>query len=429
MRKETEMPSRVLEMIRLWAVRSMDAEQLAQLQLRKLLHLVSRAYEEVPFYRSLYRGCGFQPEDLKTLDDLQRLPVVTKTQLRQAGLANIVAERFDHRRGLSLHTGGTTGEPFRVVVAPREFRTRGLVDFRCLLAMGFRPKDQLVVVGPGQLREPALHERLGFFRTHVIQGILTLEEQIRLLSKLKPNLLWCYPLVLSGLLHFTHGQLRNIVNPRILIVSSQMLDPPLRRMVEQDLQAEIFLSYASMETGRIAAECPAHEGLHVNADHVLLETLDGDNGPVLPGETGTVVLTTLNQSCMPLIRYRLGDLCAWTGRTCSCGSTLPLISAPVGRSDDAFRFAGGLVMSPVRFEYALRNMEDIRRFRVIQENENLIRCLIAQSGPWPEERSRTLVNDLTAEVPRGVEVRVELVDRIEDEGNKFKNFFSKVKGD
>lgn len=422
------MPSRALEMIRLWAVRSMDAEQLAKLQLRKLVRLLSYAYREVPFYRTLYRGCGFEPEDLKTLDDLQRLPVVTKTQLRQAGFDNVVAKRFDHRRSLLVQTSGTTGEPFKILVSSRELRTRSLVDFRCLLAMGFRPNDRLVTVGPGQLREPALHERLGFFRTRVIPGHLGPEDQAQLLSKLKPNLLWCYPLVLSGLLQFTRRQLRSIVNPRILIISGQMFDPALRRMVEQDLQAEIFLSYASMETGRIAAECPAHEGLHVNADHVLLETLAGDR-PASPGEHGVGVLTTLNQGGMPLIRYHLGDLCAWTGRTCSCGCTLPLISAPIGRSDDALRFADGLVMSPVRFSPALHRQEDIERFRMIQESESLIRFLIVPSGPWPEERGRSLLKDLTAEVPQGVEVTLELVDRIEDDGHKFKSFVSKVKGD
>ena len=140
-------------------------------------------------------------------------------------------------------------------------------------------------------------------------------------------------------------------------------------------------------------------------------------------------MTTLNQMGMPLIRYRLGDLCAWTGRTCSCGCALPLISAPIGRSDDALRFAGGLVMSPVRFSPALHRLEDIHRYRVIQESENLIRFLIVPFGPWPEDRSRALVKDLAAEVPQGVDVTVELVDRIEDDGQKFKAFVSKVKGD
>jgi phenylacetate-CoA ligase len=421
------MLSRAWELARLWRTRSLDPEALSALQFRKLQRVVRRAYEEVPFYRALYREASFQPGDLRNLDDLRRLPVVTKQQLRQAGQENIVSRGFDWERRIVFHTSGTTGEPFQVLVSPRERRIRSLVGFRCLLAMGFRPRDRLVCVGPLQERGPSLHERLGLYRACTISGRLTPQEQLRRLAESKPDLLWCFPTALSALLTLA-PQLRRVVQPRILIASSEVLEPALRRRAEEELRAEIFLSYVAHETGGIAAECPAHEGLHVNADHVLLEILCGDR-PAAPGETGLTIVTTLNQQGMPLIRYQLGDLCAWTGRACSCGCTLPLIHPPEGRSDDMLRFAGGAVLSPLRLKHRLKSLHGTERYRVVQESEELIRVLIVPSETWAEGRTARLAEELTALLPPGVRLQVELVEQIEDTGHKFKTFVSKVTGE
>jgi len=113
---------RAWELARLWRCRFLDTEELSARQLRKLQRLVRRAYEEVPFYRALYRGVGFQPGDLRTLDDLRRLPVVTKKQLRQAGEESIISRRFDRRHRVVFYTSGTTGEPFKVSVTVGERR-------------------------------------------------------------------------------------------------------------------------------------------------------------------------------------------------------------------------------------------------------------------------------------------------------------------
>jgi phenylacetate-CoA ligase len=403
----------------------LDPEELAALQFRKLVRLVRRAYEDVPFYRDLYRQTGFEPGDLRSLEDLRRLPVITKPQLRQAGRENIVSRNFDWRRRVTFHTSGTTGEPFEVVICPPELAVRSLVDFRCLLAMGFRPRDLLVTVGPLQERKPSLHERLGLFRARTLPGWLAPEEQLRRLSALKPDILWCYPTALVALLEVSQGRLGRAVQPRFLVVSSEVLEPALRQRAEQEFRVPIFLSYAAMETGRIAAECPAHEGLHLNADHVLFEIVSGSQ-PAPPGETGVAVITTLNQHGMPLIRYRLGDLCVWRGRPCSCGCTLPLIAPPEGRCVDVFRFAGGVVLSSLRFSAVLRGWQGIERCQVIQERAEWVRVLLVPSEAWPESRRVSLAAELAPLLPPGVRLSVELVAQIEDTGPKFRVFVSRV---
>jgi phenylacetate-CoA ligase len=180
-----------------------------------------------------------------------------------------------------------------------------------------------------------------------------------------------------------------------------------------------------METGRIAAECPAHEGLHLNADHVLFEIVSGSQ-PAPPGETGVAVITTLNQHGMPLIRYRLGDLCVWRGRPCSCGCTLPLIAPPEGRCVDVFRFAGGVVLSSLRFSSVLRGWQGIERYQVIQETAQWVRVLVVPSEAWSESRRSSLEAALAAPLPPGIRHTVELVAHLVDTGPKFKEFVSRV---
>jgi len=276
-------------------------------------------------------------------------------------------------------------------------------------------------------RPSSLAERLGFYRVCTIPGDLPAQEQLQRLAESKPDLLWIYPTTLAPLLSL-EPQLRRVAQPRRLIVSSAVFEPALRRKAEEGLGAEIFLAYGAMETGRIAAECPAHEGLHVNADHILLEILCGDR-PAAPGETGVAIVTTLNQQGMPLIRYQLGDLCTWTGRACSCGCTFPLIHPPEGRSDDVLRFKGGAVHSPLRLRRCLKSLAGIKRYRVIQENEGLVRVLIVPREEWEPGERASLTQELAALLPPGVGLQVEMVSQLEETGPKFKTFISKVTGE
>ncbi len=404
--------------------RSLPPERLEALQLRKLRAVVEAARRDVPFYRELYAEAGVEPGMPRTMEDLQRLPLVAKPQTRAAGGQNVVSERLAAQCKLTLRTSGTTGVPLAVPLSPGDARIRSLVDFRGLLSLGFRPWDRLVTVGPGQGRAPAPHERLGLFRALVIRAEVHPEEQVRRLLRLRPDILWCYPAELRVLLEKAGHPLREL-KPRFLIVSSGVLEDQVRRMAEREWGCEIFVSYACMETGRIAIECPKHRGLHVNADHVLLEIRNGDRA-AKAGETGEVVLTTLNQSAMPFIRYRLGDLTAWTGGACTCGNTFPLIQAPEGRVDEALRFAGGERLSPTRFCFALRASDGIEQFQVIQETLGWIRVLIVPARSWSRAEEDGLRQRLLEGGPPGVRLDFEPVERIDATGRKFRSTVSKL---
>jgi phenylacetate-CoA ligase len=236
---------------------------------------------------------------------------------------------------------------------------------------------------------------------------------------------WAYPSVLRALLHHVDGRLSTIISPRLLITSAEVFDGETREKIRTDLGAEIFNFYGSIEFGRIAWECPAHQGLHVNTDHVILECVDGDQ-PVREGNPGASVLTTLNVSAMPFIRYRLGDTCTFLEKKCECGRSFPLIGPPGGRELDMIRLPSGKILSPWSFIHRLRIFDCIDQFRAIQENTDHFVLQIIFRGNTPDEMTSRIRSSIMDFLGEPVRVDIQSVDLIDDKKPGFKTFTSKL---
>jgi hypothetical protein len=153
-----------VELIRLFRNLRLPPERLRRLQERRLRSLCRHARDNVPYYRRRFESAGIQPDDIRTLEDLRRLPITTKNDLRVAGLSEVVDRRADLASCVTLSTSGSIGEPFTAYLTPAEARTRALVQFRTLVTVGFRPWDRLIVFGPFRGLTTRLHQRLGLYR-------------------------------------------------------------------------------------------------------------------------------------------------------------------------------------------------------------------------------------------------------------------------
>jgi phenylacetate-CoA ligase len=211
----------------------------------------------------------------------------------------------------------------------------------------------------------------------------------------------------------------------VLITSAEVLDAVLKEKLRTDLAVERFNFYGAVEVGRIAAECPTHEGLHIMADHLLLECLVGDK-PAEWGEPGAVVLTCLDSFAMPFIRYRIGDICTRLEKPCSCGSSFPLIGSPQGRDRDMLRLPSGKLLSPMGLHLVLESLPRIEQFRFIQENvDHLVLQLVMRQG-LSSEAGAQLQAGLRAHLREPMQVDIQLVDAIRDDARKFNTFVSKL---
>ncbi len=398
---------------------------LRELQERKLRRLVGHAYAHVPYYRELFQAHGLTPDDIGTLDDLAKIPISRKPDLLASGTAGRVAQGTQVERCIPVRTNGSSGQPIVTYITPAERAWRVAVEGRGMRVIGRRIWERTVVLGPESSGRFPWHQRLGVQRTTVLASRLPPEEQIRRMREIQPQVLWVYPSVLAAVLHQVEYRLSAIVRPRLLISSSEMFEPWLRQGVVNDANPEIFDWYGCMEVGRLAFECPAHRGLHINADHVIVECLvDGQPAPA--GQPGRTVITALESLTTPYLRYDLGDTCILPAEPCPCGSAFPLLQRLEGRRWEMVVLPSGKLLSPHFIRYALRRLQWLERFLIVQEARDHLHILLAsRESPEPAvlEQISAQCQEATGERLR---VTVELVESLDGQMPNLGTFVSRL---
>lgn len=218
----------IRELRQLLQNRKLSTDELKTLQDRKLHFIIRHAYENVPYYHSLLKKTGLVPEDIRTVEDLIHVPITTKDDLRVAGMQRIIARSIKLSSCIPLMTSGTTGKRFTTYLTRSDSRTRGLVEFRTLLSIGYRPRDYLAVLGSPRPHRTRFHQRLGFFRSENILSTLSTEDQIQRLYRIHPTMLWVRPTVLRSILHQVNYRLSQLVRPRVLIHNAEVFDEVIK---------------------------------------------------------------------------------------------------------------------------------------------------------------------------------------------------------
>jgi phenylacetate-CoA ligase len=420
------MTREMAELASLLARKRWSLQRLEELQRVRLRRLVHHAYESVPYYRRLMDRAGVRPDEIREPKDLCKLPVTTKADLRRAGPDCLAGSAG----GLVVaHTSGHSGEPFAVYVTTAESRTRRLREFRMLMGAGVRPWDRLVLLGPTCTIPSRLHRRLGIYRMEVIPLTLPDEEQLSRLRASRPDVLWVFPTVLKTALYKAGCSLGEIARPRLLITSAQVMESPLRERLRREVpNMEITNIYGSAEVGRIAAECRARRGLHLEEDALILELLR-DGQAVEPGEEGVSVLTCLDQLAMPFIRYEQGDLCRLKPGPCDCGRATRLMEPPLGRDCDMIALPDGGRISCARLDVAFRNDLELLQYRFIQHRRDFIEAQLCFREVPPRARLGELRRRMEEAVGHGIQFDVRIIPEMRFEGVKFKVFVSRIDPD
>ncbi len=413
---------------RRWTSLSLDPAGLRALRDKKVRRAVRAAYAGVPYYRELLDGAGVSPESIQGVDDLERIPITSRADLAAAGHARLLRVGTDPKDCLRVHTSGSSGEPLGVYLDRADLALRRALHFRSLLVAGFRRHDRLVHLGQTSNSAATLAHRLGLWPRDYISPLLTVREQVEQLRALQPDVLWSSPTRLRAVLEETSDRLSRICRPRLLITSGERLDEAFADGLRADGALDVFNFYGSVEVGRVAWECRAHAGLHVNADVVHLELLPSeatDAGRPL-GET---VVTPLEPGAMPLLRYRLGDLSAWESRErCACGSWFPRIRPPVGRRTEVARLPSGAVFAASGFQNVLRGYDSLRRFRVVQLERGRFEVLLVPRRPDARPPLGEIEKSIADFLGEPVRIEVRVVAEITSRGAKYTDFESRVSG-
>ncbi len=329
------------------AIETMPVEDLKKLQSEKLVKQVKHVYENVEYYRNLMDEKGVKPEDIHGIEDLHKLPFLTKADLRDAYPYGLLAKPLKDCVRIQS-TSGTTG---RRVVA---FYTQHDVDLwedccaRAIVAAGGTNEDVCqVAYGYGLFTGgPGLNggsHKVGCLTLPMSSGFT--DRQIQFMNDLSATILCCTPSYAAyiGETLKEQGFKPEDIPLKAGIFGAEPWTEEMRRNIEETLGIKAYDIYGLTETTGpgVSFECSEQTGMHINEDHFLAEIIDPDTGEVLPeGSKGELVFTSLDKEAFPLLRYRTRDICVLTRKPCSCGRTHIKMSKPMGRSDDMMIIRG-----------------------------------------------------------------------------------------
>lgn len=394
-------------------------DDLRDLRFVKARGQIVRAWRYSPFYRERFKSVGFQPNDFRTLDDLRRLPVVTKAELTAAGEEAYCEDRKKSSR-VWLKTSGSSGSPLSLPFTRADKARRALKELRALLANGYSFGDRMMIlVEPRCLVEKqAWMQKLGFLRREYVSIFAEESQQLAKMRSLRPQVVYGYTSTLRILADAILSDGARLSRPKILVSSAELLDLSTRRLLKEAFGVEPVDFYGSMEFGWIAWQCSERRGYHVNSDCLIVESLR-DGRPAEPGQEGELVVTNLHSDAAPLIRYATGDAGVLGREKCSCGRSLPLLTAISGRLVDFLVRPDGHKLSPYVVTCAIEDVPGVRQFQVVQTSPDEVTVhLIASTDRSTVEQVRTAV---ASAMGIGTRIVVEQASSLSPEPNgKFK---------
>lgn len=350
-------------------------EQIKAWQDERLIKQVRHVWDNVPYYRAKMEEKGVTPDDIKSRDDLYKLPFLTKSDLRDAYPYGLLATPL--KDCVRIHsTSGTTGK--RVVA----FYTKNDIDLwddccaRAIVAAGGTPDDVCQVaygygLFTGGFGLNGGSQKLGCLTLPMSSG--NTDRQLQFMEDLGSTILCCTPSYAAYLAESINERgLRDKIHLKAGIFGAEAWSEEMRKDIEKNLGIKAYDIYGLTELSGpgVAYECSAQTGMHINEDHFIAEIIDPDTGEVLPeGTQGELVFTSITKEAFPLLRYRTRDICVLTREKCPCGRTHIKMCKPMGRSDDML-IVKGVNVFPSQIETVLLEQGYTSNYQIVVDRVN-----------------------------------------------------------
>jgi len=404
--------------------------------------IVAHAYKNVPFYRNLYDRAGIHPSSIKGIDDLPKLPVISRLELMEEGIDSYLRQGADLKKLSVKHTTGTTGHPVMVYLNLCEYVFRVMIMFD-LYARNSSLTFPLTIVDVGPERKDSatkMYQRVGPMKIIRLFRDLPLEQQADILKRANPTIINGRPSVLWQLANVFQD--KNIIppNPKIINSGGEMLFKHVRQLLQEVFRCGVADNYNSEEIGNIAWQCPSDvHKMHPNMAASWLESLNHKGMPAPNGTEGRLVVTNLYNYTMPFIRYSMGDRgIMLDSEKCSCGFNGPVMKLTEGRDENFIILPDGKEISP-RLMFDIINtsfpqndpgwnmIDFIKTFQIVQESDNLIIVKIVPGPAYSEKKWIEEAKKKLSSLHPEMELQVELVDDLTPAaGKKFHQVLGKL---
>lgn len=432
--------------IQFQATERLPAEEILARQIRQLGRLLLHAYETAPFYRRRLDAAGLSPANIRTADDWRRIPLLTRADM-QLHQAELLSQSVPDAHGprSQLFTSGSTGKPVMVVgtgvtqlfwnactlrdhLWHRRAGGATLAAIRSLPSEMGLPPEGATAPDWG----PATAGIVNTGASHTLNIHSTVEQQAEWLVRRDPDYLLTYPSNLLALVQ--HSQEHGWRLPRLREARTfgELLEPRVRQACRETWGLKVVDMYSSQEVGYLALQCPDTEQYHVQSENVLVEVLHDDGRPCQPGEVGRIVVTSLHNFAMPLLRYDIGDY-AEVGGACECGRGLPMLKRIMGRQRNMAILPDGRRRWP-SIELAgtsdLSDFPPIHQFQLVQRSLTTMELLVVALRPLTADEEHKLRGWIITAVGHPFDVAFRYVESIERSPlGKFEDFRCEVRDD
>lgn len=409
-------------------------EKIKEYQWRKLKSLLQHAYDNVPYYRNMFKKLKIHPNDISSFQDFKKIPCLTKKDIKK-DINSFISKDARKRGMIKMNTGGSTGEPLIFYVDKRRISYDRASHIRAREWWGIDVGDREIVLW-GSPIETTSQDRIKdirdwFFNTKLLSAFKTSEEKMikyaKIIKHFNPRhifgygssiYLFCKTMMKKGI------YLKNL-DVKVVFVTADMLYDHHRKLIEEYFKCPVANGYGSRDGGFIAHECP--EGNMHLTENIYVEILN--NGKeVNYGEMGEVVITHLDNYTMPFIRYRTGDWAILSKKSCSCGRKLEIMESIEGRTTDFITTSKGKVMHALSLIYILRDIEGIEAFKIIQKRLDHLEIEIVRNNYFSfksEEKIRKKIVQVMED--RNVKIDFKYPDHIKMEpSGKHRYVVSKV---
>lgn len=409
-----------------------SSSELKQYQEEKMKRIINIAYEHIPFYRKVFQERKLVPSDIQTIEDLMKLPIIDKEIVR----AHFKDLRNNNHRGIvnKGRTSGTTGTPsvFLRDLESINLESAAIVQHQKWANVIRRDKR---VVLRGEKVAPIERDKPPFWRFNRFKNQLMMSSYhmaekylpyyVSKIREFSPKMLEAYPSTAYILAQYLE-RIDDCLNIPIVHTSSEPLYPHWRKLIENRLNAKIFDWYGMAERVCFAVECEAHEGLHTFSGYGITEIVKPSMNETDDSE-GVIVGTTLNNSIMPLIRYRTNDLSRAMEGSCKCGRKYPRIHAIETKYENMIITSDGKYISPSLITFCFKTASNIAMSQIIQSKDGSINIRIVGEKSFREQDRNHVISGMREILGEGNKITVELVSNIErTESGKFQWIISKI---
>lgn len=396
-------------------------EEIAEYQFENIQKIIKYAYENVTFYNKYFKEHGIHPEDIKKLDDVEKIPFLTKKDI-QNNKDKLLSNKYHKSKVLDSQTGGTTGAPVDFYQDKQTIIRINALNWRYWRMFGYRFGDKCIVLrGNNKTRK----NRYNYNKDHLEMSTRDLDDNkikdfLKKTRKIKPAYIKGYPSLVYLVAEYINRtkEYNDIDFIKTVFCASEKLFLYQKNAIQHAFNSKVVEHYGSNENVVLGHHCDKSKNIHIVPENGFLELVD-HKGKVIkePGKIGEIVGTGFNNYAFPFIRYRTGDMASYAIESCECGRNWKEIEEIHGRFGDFIVTLSNKYISPTVLEFAFDPIRNIKEWQVIQKQKDYIEILIKRDKNYDMESEKILKKGINDIINESVLIKIRYVDRIEKPAN------------